>query len=393
MPGVIGGASDALPVGWLLGPFAFPTDYAAGNFPDPYTEAGATGSLVTQATTGAISVSGGVALFDYASTTYAPALVSTDAIDLADGVGGIVYITKTEWVAGSISRMITLNNTQTHNRNSSELALTANGGGTLQQAYQPFNTYTPPAFSLPANNHYLALVCDDQLNAVQYWVSADGIDWELYWVGENTQNLTTLYASVGAANGDCKAELMGVISLPSNGYDVWAGQAMAKVNASPAVASTTYTGYANALAYQKITAPAVLAGSAGIKVRATDDNNCWHAYFDDAGAFKVDKLVANSPDGSSPYVNEAAVIAGGETKTIGVIQDGTTLRFFVDTDQQGSDQADSTYQANSAAIPVADASWTGGGGSLGNLKIYPRDAADEATGAAQTSLAAIAAVA
>jgi len=148
------------------------------------------------------------------------------------------------------------------------------------------------------------------------------------------------------------------------------------VHATPGVSGTDYTGTADGIYDLIVTAPASLAGDAGLRFRKQDASNYWVAYFDSAGAFKVDKYVAGVPDGSSPYVNVASVITGGATRTIRAISDGTALKFYTLSGatwtQRGGTVTDSTYTAQTTLTPYAAAAWTSGGGSLGQLDSFPR---------------------
>lgn len=177
-------------------------------------------------------------------------------------------------------------------------------------------------------------------------------------------------------------------AVPGNGYSVWGDDyGIAKVNASPAVADTDYSGYTDALIYQTITAPAALAGEAGFWFRRQDANNGYKLYFDSAGALKVEKYVGGSLD-STP-INSAGSISAGAAVRVSVVQDGTGVTVYVDNTSKGT-ITDSSFSAQSTVRPFADASWTGGGGALGRLEVYPRDINDEPTGEAVAAINAMA---
>src|SRR5690606_33407092 len=104
-----------------------------------------------------------------------------------------------------------------------------------------------------------------------------------------------------------------------------------------------------------------------------DSNNGYRAYFNSAGAFKCDRYVAGTP---TNVVNVAGVITGSGTRTIRVITDGTALRFYTLSGtawtQRGSTITDSNFSSQTTITPLADGSWSGGGGSIGQLDAWPR---------------------
>ncbi|MBK9053343.1 MAG: hypothetical protein IPL78_21315 [Chloroflexi bacterium] len=161
---------------------------------------------------------------------------------------------------------------------------------------------------------------------------------------------------------------------------------VADVHATPAVSSTDYTSQANAIIDQAVTAPGTLAGEAGYWFRKQDANNGYKAYFDSAGAFLVDRHVAGTP---TNVVSVAGVITGSGTRTIRVIADGTALRFYTLSGtawtQRGGTITDSSFSSQTTITPFADGSWTGGGGSIGQLDSWPRTL----SGAALAALEAV----
>ncbi len=222
-----------------------------------------------------------------------------------------------------------------------------------------------------------------------------GGDWYLVWVNDHQDSDTAdplVAVFHPSTTGITKAR---VADLPANGYTIFGSSyGYAKVNASPGVSGTEYSALADAHIRQTITAPSSLAGEAGIKFRKQDANNYWYAYFDSAGAFKLDKYVSGSPDGSSPYINVAGVIAAGETGTIYPIFNGTNIDIYTiisgaAPNKQGGTITDSSYTAQSVCEPYATAAWVSGGGSLGRLEAYAYTVSDEATGEALAALNAL----
>jgi len=193
------------------------------------------------------------------------------------------------------------------------------------------------------------------------------------WISQNNLPVTPVGFIFSNTTQVCEYDNLSVIQLSSP----WSSDyGVANVHVTPGVNDTDYTGTPDGIYDLITTAPAILAGSSGLIFRKQDANNFWIAYFDNSGAFKVDKYVAGSPDGSSPYVNVAGVIVGGGTRTIRIISDGSALRFYTLSGstwtQRGGIITDSSYSAQSTLRPQATASWISGGGSIGQLDSFPR---------------------
>lgn len=207
-------------------------------------------------------------------------------------------------------------------------------------------------------------------------------EWTMMWLVAN-DNTATLYPSITSKSGTYSVDYMRVSQMTGD----WSSDyGIADVHATPAVSGTDYTGQANAIIDQVVTAPATLAGEAGAWFRKQDASNGYKMYFNSAGAFKVDRYVSGTP---TNVVSVAGVITGSGTRTIRAIADGTALRFYTLSGttwtQRGSTITDSNFSSQTTITPFADASWTGGGGSIGQLDSWPRTL----SGAALAALEAV----
>lgn len=194
-------------------------------------------------------------------------------------------------------------------------------------------------------------------------------DWTLVWVATNG-SAATVYPAIATVFRTATCDYMRVSQFPAP----WTTDyGIADVHATPSVSGTDYAGQASAIIDQVVTAPASLAGEAGYWFRKQDSSNGYKAYFDSAGAFRCDCYVAGTP---TNVVNVAGVITGSGTRTIRVIADGTSLRFYTLSGttwtQRGGTITDSNFSGQTTITPFADASWTGGGGSIGQLDSWPR---------------------
>lgn len=200
-----------------------------------------------------------------------------------------------------------------------------------------------------------------------------------YWIFNGKLAWTDPSVSTGArkvkptttlSSWSWQVDYLKVVDIPAPWSTTYG---IADVHATPAVSGTDYTGQANAIIDQVVTAPASLAGEAGYWFRKQDASNGYKAYFDSAGAFKVDRYVAGTP---TNVVSVAGVITGSGTRTIRTIADGTSLRFYTLSGttwtQRGGTITDSSFSAQTTITPFADGSWTGGGGSIGQLDSWPR---------------------
>ena len=141
-----------------------------------------------------------------------------------------------------------------------------------------------------------------------------------------------------------------------------------------------------------ITAPTVLAGTAGLLFRKNiagggvggdgGTANFDKLWFNSAGALLYQQFIGGVGQGS-PVTLASGVIAGAATVTILVRGQATAIDSFSVTGFEttseaitvrGSTQTDSTNQGNPLIQAFADTLWTSGGGSLGTLNSYPTTA-------------------
>jgi hypothetical protein len=147
--------------------------------------------------------------------------------------------------------------------------------------------------------------------------------------------------------------------------------AIATVNVASPAHLTQYTATADAIHRLTITAPGSLANECGIRYRIQDANNYWRAYFNAAGAFRIDSVSGGTP---TNRVNVAGVITAGQTRSIQVICDGndhvgyTSGTASPHTRQGNTSVAHVNGQANIAAD--IGATWT-----VSNLQSHPRRSA------------------
>lgn len=139
--------------------------------------------------------------------------------------------------------------------------------------------------------------------------------------------------------------------------------------ASPADA-TDYTATADQELSLTLTAPGSITEEAGIIYRKLDADNYWRAYFDTAGAFKVDSVSAGTP---TNRINVAGVITGGATLTIRVLTNGSLHDAFTLLDtvptKRGAQVNVSHQNTIQTVQPDIGTGWT-----AANLRSFPRAA-------------------
>ncbi len=349
----------------------FTTD-AAAQLTSPRTCEPGPGTLTITDTGNKLSISSGV--LNFSGTGAAdPRLVSSQLTRQAGRVSKVVYR------RSATHHLFGWNN---------------NTPGTEAQSAYAFNLYASLYLRDGANNFDTGVTIS---NSTDYTLSAimrgtgafmavsGGVfsTGKLMWV--SVANTANLYPWLANANGTgaCTWDSWKITDLPSP----WATDyGIADVHATPGVSGTDYTGQANAIIDQAVTAPASLAGEAGYWFRKQDASNGYKAYFDSAGAFLVDRYVAGTP---TNVVSVAGVITGSGTRTIRVIADGTALRFYTLSGTtwtaRGTTITDTNFSSQTTITPTADASWTGGGGSIGQLDSWPRTL----SGAALAALEAV----
>lgn len=142
---------------------------------------------------------------------------------------------------------------------------------------------------------------------------------------------------------------------------------LASQNVASPVSGTSYTATADAITDLTLVAPNPLADQAGYRYRYTDDDNCWHSYFNSAGAYRLDSVAASV---ATNRINVAAVIAAAGTATMRTISNGSlhdayTLASTTWT-KRGSQINVSHLDTNTAIRPYVTGSW-----AMSNLRSFP----------------------
>lgn len=140
------------------------------------------------------------------------------------------------------------------------------------------------------------------------------------------------------------------------------------------VSGSDYTATADVICDLVVTAPASLAGTAGLRIRKASDDY-WQVNFDNLGRLRLQRYAAGVAQGSA--VNLAnSVISGSASLTLRVIATGSNMDFYTLSGttwtKRGAQQTDGVLNANTGVMPFADSSWLSGGGSVGQMDAYPR---------------------
>lgn len=198
------------------------------------------------------------------------------------------------------------------------------------------------------------------------FTKTSGEEWVLRWRFLLGSDATIYAAMSNSSTVQSELSFLGVRQLPAP-FNTDYGIATLNTTAANGV---QLTGTADQILDLTITAPAVLADSAGIRHRVLDDDNYHWAGFDSAGAFRAYKVVAGVLIEYSSAVNVAGVITGGASRTIRVIERGQTLDFYTLSGstwtKRGNPNTDSFNQSQSAVEPEAVGDWV-----LGALQSYP----------------------
>lgn len=140
------------------------------------------------------------------------------------------------------------------------------------------------------------------------------------------------------------------------------------------VSGSDYTAAADVIADLVVNAPALLAGTAGLRVRKSG-NDYWQVNFNSSGQLIVQRYASGVAQGSAVTL-ASSVISGSAAVTLRVIASESHLDFYTlagtTWTKRGSQQTDSVLSANTGVMPFADSSWTSGGGSVGQLDAYAR---------------------
>ncbi|MBX3061814.1 MAG: hypothetical protein U0528_07000 [Anaerolineae bacterium] len=193
-------------------------------------------------------------------------------------------------------------------------------------------------------------------------------DWTLLWIGSNRSSANekirfTNFSAVGTFDH------LRLRDLPAP-FD--SDEGIATLNVASPSSGSSYSGDASGVIDLTVTSPASLTGTkAELRYRVQDANNYWVAYFDSAGAFKLDSV---SGGVATNRISVASVISTSQTRTIRVICDGSnhdcyTLSGSTWT-KRGSTVNVSHLNTQTAISPVLTGAY-----SMSNLRSYPRTAA------------------
>jgi hypothetical protein len=190
-------------------------------------------------------------------------------------------------------------------------------------------------------------------------------NWTLIWVF-NINASATLYAMLSAfTNALFPQQYLRITTLAG----VFATEhGTTSVNVASPVSLAEHTATADQIVELTVTAPGVLANECGIRYRITDANNYWRAYFNSAGAFRVDSVSAGV---ATNRINVAGVIAGAGTATIRVICEGSLHDAYTlagTTWTKRGSQLNVSHQNSSTNVTAE----IGAGWTVANLRSYPR---------------------
>jgi hypothetical protein len=198
-----------------------------------------------------------------------------------------------------------------------------------------------------------------------YFVRDPGDLWRLWFVTVSDTS-SNLYAGFDIFHAvSRKLDWLRIRDLPAP-FNTDYG--IATLHETTAVSGTAYTGVADAIIDLTVTAPNPLANTCELRYRVLDDQNYWTAYFDSAGAFKLDSVSGGT---ATNRISVAGVIAAGQTQIIRVICRGTKHACYTLAGAtwtwQGS-EIDISHQDTQTTIkPVAGTGWV-----LGQLDCWPR---------------------
>lgn len=185
----------------------------------------------------------------------------------------------------------------------------------------------------------------------------------LLWVAVNS-SLTPLYAALGAYDASGTLDYLRVRDLPA---PFTTDEGIATVNVTTPTTGTAQTATADAITDLTYTAPNPLSNSGALRYRVTDASNYWTAYFDSAGAFKADSVLAGV---ATNRVNVAAVATAAGVRTIRAIYEGSLNDFYTlngTTWTKRGAQINVSHQNTATAINATFTDYV-----ASNLKSYPR---------------------
>jgi hypothetical protein len=228
-----------------------------------------------------------------------------------------------------------------------------------------------PAASIPVNTYARVVVVARSTGAFLF------LDGALVWVAVNG-SFATLYAAITERTGvgsNFAPPNIDYVRVRDVGSPFDSDYGIAAVHTS-AASGSDYAAAANGIFDLVISAPAALAGEAGLKFRK-NGGDYWKVNFDSSGSLIVQRYASNVAQGS-PVTLATSAISPSATRTIRVITNGANMDFYTlsgtSWTKRGSTQTDSHLSANTGISPFADAAWTTGGGALGQIDAYARTA-------------------
>lgn len=144
--------------------------------------------------------------------------------------------------------------------------------------------------------------------------------------------------------------------------------AIATVNIASPAHLTQYGATADAIHRLTITAPGTLANECGFRYRIQDASNYWRAYFNSAGAFRIDSVNAGV---ATNRVNVAGVITAGQTRSIQIVCDGSDhVGYTSGTASPHTRQGTTSVSHLNTQVNIA--ADIGAGWTVSNLQSHPR---------------------
>ena len=188
--------------------------------------------------------------------------------------------------------------------------------------------------------------------------------WTLLWRFLQVNTATMFPTLRGNTAENAVYERVGVTQL---GSPFTTDEGIASQNVASPTTATNYAATADQIVDMTLTAAATILTVGGVRFRVQDSSNYWIMYFDTAGAFKVDSVVAGTP---TNRVNVAGVIAGSGTRTMRAIMMGSSLDFYTLNSttwtKRGSAITNSTLSTQTTDRTDFGADWT-----VTNLKSWP----------------------
>lgn len=199
----------------------------------------------------------------------------------------------------------------------------------------------------------------------------------LDWIGlfDTHTGLTVGFANVGAAAGQ---RLVDAVRVADMGLAVFATDfGICSVNVASPTNLAALTATADQIIDLTLTAPGTLATEGGFYYRDNGgtQQNCWHAYFNSAGAVRLDSIVAGV---ATNRISVAGAITNGATRTLRVRCNGSLHDLFTLNGTAWTKQGSQVNVSNQNTIATMDAD-IGAGWTASNFYGYPLTSTNYAT--------------